>query len=488
MSIQEEIKNKAIGSLKWSVLVEIVSRTATPIIFIILARLLSPADFGIMAAAMIAISFAQIFWDAGLSKALIQTKEAPQDAAHVVFWTNIFLGILIYLVLFILAPAVALFFKSPDSGPVLRVLGMQIVIGSFSSVQQALLVREFNFRVLFWIRLLTASIPILVSIPLALSGCGVWALVVGSLAGQVINCGMLWRLSPWRPKFIYDRSLARKLYVFGFWVVAEGVTLWLVLWGDNLIVGKFLGVHDLGVYRTGWMMVSFIFGFALGPFVPVLYPALSRLQDNIPAMVEIFHNVNRVVMALALPIGAGIFLVGNDAADTFLGDKWQGLGLVLSVIGLTNGITWTVGINTELYRSVGRPDVNTKLMFVTALYYLPAYYFAASFGLEAFVHTRLIVGTLGIIIHIFVCKKLFNFSIFYLWHEGKNIVFSTMAMALGVGLLRMVILPVFHVPLAAVSLIVLICIGGIIYLGCLWLLDRSFIWETRKLIKKVAFN
>ncbi|MDD5222749.1 MAG: lipopolysaccharide biosynthesis protein [bacterium] len=488
MSIHEEVKKKAINSLKWSILVEIVNRTATPVIFIILARLLTPADFGIMATAMIAISFSQIFWDAGLSKALVQTREAPEDAAHIVFWTNIFLGVLIYFILFASAPAVALFFNSPASEPVLRVLGCQIVIASFSSVQQALFVRDLNFRILFWIKLVTAFVPVLCSIPLALSGYGVWALVIGSLAGQIINCLLLWRLSAWRPKFIYNKSLADKLFAFGFWVVGEGITIWLVLWGDNLIVGKFLGIHDLGVYRTGWMMVNFVFGIVLSPFIPVLYPTLSRLQDNIPAMIKIFLKVNRVIMALVLPIGVGLFLVGSDAAFVFFGNKWQGLGLVLSVIGLTNGITWTVGINTELYRSFGRPDVNTKLMFVAALYYLPSYYIAASFGLEIFVYARLIVGTLGILIHVYVCKKLFNISPFYLWHEGKNIIFSTAAMAFSVIIIKWGIMPVVHIPHIFISIMIIAGAGCLTYLGCLWYLDRPFILETRNLLKKVAFN
>ena len=131
MSTHKEVTQKAVHSFKWSILTEIVSRTALPIIFVILARLLTPDDFGVVATAMIAISFAQIFWDAGLSKALIQSEETPEDAAHVVFWTNIFLGVLIYFTLFISAPAIALFFNSPSSSPVLRVLGLQIVIASF---------------------------------------------------------------------------------------------------------------------------------------------------------------------------------------------------------------------------------------------------------------------------------------------------------------------------------------------------------------------
>jgi len=483
---RQNITAKAVGSLKWSALMEIVSRTAQPIIFVILARLLTPADFGVMATAMIAISFSQMFWDAGLSKALIQTKTAPEEAAHVVFWTNVCLGLLIYLLLFLAAPAIALFFKSPASGPVLRVLGIQIIIASLTSVQQALFVRDLDFRGLFWIKLLTAFVPGLFSIPLAFYGYGVWALVAGSLVGQMINLYLLWKKSHWRPQFRYDWVMARSLLRFGVWVMLESFGAWLIIWGDNLIVGRFLGVHDLGVYRTGWNLVTIIFGLVLNPFLPVLYPTFSRLQDDLPALKNTFHRVNRVVFALALPMGTGLLLVGPEVASVLFGEKWQGLGFVLGVLGFMHGIAWLVGINAELYRAMGRPDMNTKLMYAQLLYYLPAYYFAAQYGLETFTITRLAVAVVATPIHIYLCVKILGVSPFYLWQEGKPMLLSTIVMVICVFALKRVLLLFSPFPYAFLSLGVLIGAGGLVYFGCLWLLDRDFILHTSTLLKRAT--
>ena len=472
--------------MKWSALMEVVSRTAQPIIFVVLARLLTPNDFGVVATAMIAISFSQMFWDAGLSKALIQTKAAPEEAAHVVFWTNVVLGLLIYLLLFLAAPAIALFFKSPASGPVLRVLGIQIVIASFTSVQQALFVRDLDFRGLFWIKLFTAFIPALFSIPLALCGYGVWALVAGSLVGQAINLYLLWRKSNWIPQLRYDWVMARSLFGFGFWVLLESLGAWLIVWGDNLIVGRFLGVHDLGVYRTGWMLVTIIFGLVLNPFLPVLYPTFSRLQDDLPALKHTFHRVNRVVFALALPMGTGLLLVGSETTTLLFGEKWQGLGFVLSVLGFMYGIAWLVGINAELYQAMGRPDMNTKLIYAQLLYYLPAYYLAVQYGLETFTVTRLAVALIATPIHIYLCVKLLGMSPFYLWQEGKPMILSTICMTIGVATIKWGVLTIMPIPCAFLSLGVLICAGCTIYLGCLWMLDRSFILDTSILLRRAT--
>lgn len=483
---KQNITAKAVGSLKWSALMEIVSRTAQPLIFIILARLLTPDDFGVLTTAMIAISFAQMFWDAGLSKALIQTKETPEEAAHVVFWTNIALGLLIYILLFAMAPAIAIFFKSPASEFVLRVLGIQIILASLTSVQQALFVRDLDFRGLFWIKLFTAFVPGLFSIPLAFYGYGVWALVAGSLAGQIINLCLLWNKSSWRPRFRYDSLMARSLFTFGFWVLLESIGAWLIVWGDNIIVGRFLGIHDLGVYRTAWMLVTIIFGLILNPFLSVLYPTFSRLQDDLPALKNTFHRVNRVIFALALPIGTGLLLVGPETAALLFGEKWQGLGFVLGVLGFMNGMAWLVGINAELYRAMGRPDMNTKLMYAQLLYYLPAYYLAAQYGLETFTITRLAVAVVATPIHIYLCVKLLRVSAFYLWQEGAPMIISTIGMAVGVTALKWGLLPFVITHHTLASLGTLIFAGCTIYLSCLWLLDRTFILDTSTLLKRIA--
>jgi len=483
----ESITTRATRSMKWSALTEIVSRTASPLVFIILARILPPTDFGIVATAMIVISLAQMLWDAGLSKALVQTRESLEDAASVVFWSNVLLGGLIYVFLFLSAPAVARFFNSPDSGPVLRVMGLQVIIASLSSVQQALFVRDLDFRRLFWIKLLTGFVPGFCSIPMAFFGYGVWSLVTGSLVGQVLNSWLLWSRSSWRPKFNFRKKSARKLFPFGLWVLLESLGAWLITWGDNLLVGRFLGVHDLGVYRTGWMLVTMIFGLSLSPVLPVLFPTFSRLQDDLSALKSAFHKVNRILIALAMPMAAGFLLMGPEAANLLFGQKWQGLGFVLGALGVMHGIAWLVGINAELYRAMGRPDLNTKLMFAQLLYYLPAYYMAAQDGLETFAITRLAVALVAMPIHIFLCVKMLNVSPFYLWDEGKPMMLSTIAMAIAMVILKWAILPMICVPHGSIAFAALLGWGLPVYFLSLWLLDKDFLLQTKTMIRKAVF-
>jgi len=486
-NLPKSITEKTASSVKWSALMEVVSRTASPIVFVILARLLTPEDFGVMATAMIAISFTQLFWEGGLGKALVHTQEPYEKAADVVFWSNLVISFAIYTLLFLMAPWVARFLHSPMSSPVLRVLGLQVIINALTSAQQALLIRDLGFRQLFRVRLATALAPGAFAIPMAIYGYGIWSLVAGSLAGSLLNLSLLWVKSAWRPSRVIDWRIAQKVFKFASWTIAESVTSWFIEMGDNLLVGAFIGVKELGVYSMGWNISAIIFSLLLNPLFQVLYPSFSRLQDDLPTLKETFHKANRVIIFLALPAGTGLLLVGPQLVTVLFGDKWQGLGQVLSIIGFMHGMTWLVGINSELYRAAGRPDANPKLMFLAILYYLPAYLAAAPFGLEVFTLARLGVTLVAIPIHVYVCVRIFGMSPFYLWYDSKTSILATLVMAGGIVGLEPLLSSHLNSSAPLVLLVVLIGMGVIIYGVTLWLLDRSFVLQMKNLIKKVAF-
>lgn len=482
------VEQKALHSVKWSVLIEAVSRTANPLILLILARFLTPSDFGVIATAMIGISFAQLFADAGLSKALVQTESESREAAVVAFWLNTALGVCTYIVFFFAAPFFAEFFNVSGSSLVLRVLGLQIILASASSVQQALLVRELDFRPLFWAKFFSALVPGVFSIPLAFYGFGVWALVAGALSGQSLNLLILWSQSSWRPAMRMDLRLTKKLTGFGFWVLAEGFGAWLITWGDCLLLGKFLGVYELGVYRTGWTLVTIIFGLALNPFLPVVYSSLSRLQGDKAAVLHGFRKVNRVVIGVAMPMGIGLMLLGPEMSALLFDAKWLGLGQVLSILGLMVGLSWLVGINSQLYTAIGRPQINSKIIFMAILYYLPCYAIAAQKGLEVFLYTRLVVSLFALIIHFLVCKRMLEMSFFYIWNDAKYQITSSFAMGIALAIIKQLLYFIIPEVPPFIMLVSLFLSGVGIYLSLLWLMDQTFINQTLRLIKEAAVS
>jgi len=408
------LRSSAIIASKWSAIAEISSRGIPPLVFLILAYLLSPEDFGIVAIATMIINFAQIFWEAGLNKAIIQRENDLPAAANVVFWTNIVFGTVIYGVLLLMAHPLSLLFHEPKAQSVILVQGVIIILSSFSAVFIALFEREFDFRILFWVRLFTSLIPGLISIPMALTGFRYWAIVAGSISGALVQLIVLWLYSPWRPRFHYNWKIAKELLGFGTWVAGESFLSWLYAWADSIIIGVFLGTHSLGLYRTGHSIINMLFGLLFSPFLPVLYSAFSRMQNNLARIINIFLRVTKLFSFISFPVAGFLFIMQAPFLDSLLSQKWQGIGQILGWLGLMYGLSWTVGVNATVYRSIGRPDINTKFMGLTMLYYLPVYYISIQFGIEIFLRARLAITLLSILMHLFFAKRILrlDFGVF----------------------------------------------------------------------------
>lgn len=479
-----EVRERAVKSVKWTTLAEIASRAAQPLVTLVLARLLSPNEFGIVGVAVMVISFSQVFWEAGLSKTLIQTESDSEQAANVVFWTNIALSALVYTLLFLAAPKIGSVYHDATITPVLRVLGLQVVIMAFASVQNALFQRGFNFKVIFWTRLATSLLPGFVSIPLALQGYGVWALVGGTLVGTLAQVVVLWILSPWRPTMKYNFSIALKLGRFGFWVALEAILGWFYNWADSMLLGAYLGVRELGLYRTGTMVVMLAFGVLLNPILPVLYSSLCRFQNDLDQLRQSFSKAARLTITVALPVSVGLFLLGGRIADVLFGDKWVGLGQVVAFLALVQGWSWFVsGANGEMYRASGRPDVFPKFMGFALLYYLPVYFFAAPQGLEVFLWARLFVSLIGLPIHIWLMVRILGLSPLFLWNQSRFSWFAVGVMGLLIYAANSLIGPHYGGWTEQIAILgFLIVLGGMTYTGVLAILDRKFVREVRAMV------
>lgn len=346
-----------------------------------------------------------------MGKALIQRKAKIGDATNVAFWINICLGLVISILLFISADQIAYtFFHDERVTAVIQVMTLQILIGAMSSVHSALLQKQMGFKKLFWIRFTTVSLPGIVSIPLALNGMGYWALVLGTLVGQLIQLVMLWRMSQWRPSWTFNSIVAREMSRFGAWAGVSGLLVWFFLWADSLIVGVYLGSNDLGMYRYGNLIVASIFGVFSGALLPVAYSYFSGAQADINALKSKVIFMEKVFALLMMPLAAIVVLTSEFATAAIFKDKWQGLGLVLSLTAISQALAYTVSLKQEVYRSIGKPDIETKIMFISMVIRLPIYLLTIQYGLFAFLIGRIIATQLGVINHLVFAKFILDFK------------------------------------------------------------------------------
>jgi PST family polysaccharide transporter len=486
MTDSSQVTTRLVKNIKWTAFIEIAARIVSPLLLIILAKLIAPEYFGLVSTATIAITFFNIFWDAGLSKALVQDQQIITESANVIFWANLCLSFVVYILLFFSAPAIAGFFNSPGSELVIRVLGVQLIIGSLGSVQQNLQVREINYKPLFFVRLFTAIVPALVAIPMALLDFRVWALVAGNLSGSILGVIFLWIQSSWRPSVKVNFSIFPRLLRFGLWVMFEGLLGWFISMGDNLWVGHFLGTQSLGIYQVGWSISTVIFSIALSPLISMLFPAFSRLSGDDESRNALYWKAVKLINSLCLPMGIGLFFTGGYIERVLVNQNWSGLGAVISWIGLMMGISWTVGVNTELYRAIGRPDVNTKIVFICVLYYAPVYYFASQLGLPTFIIFRFIVAFLALPIHYILMTKILKISVLEYFKNLKSILLALLVMVLILTGIIWADNSFNLIDSSLVMLIVLVFTGFSSYLGMLLVLDKKFIIGFINLIKEVT--
>ena len=399
-------------ALKWSFLSELASKLLQPIVFIVLARLLTPEDFGVMSAALMVVAFSQIFWEAGMGKALIQRQTDIQDAANVAFWVNLALAVVIVGLFHIAASPIALtFFQDARVTTVIQVMTLQVLLGALGSVQTALLQKELSFKKLFWARFAAVGLPGLASIPLAWQGMGYWALVAGTLAGQAAQVIMLWRMSAWRPSWSFPVPLAREMGRFGAWVGLSGLLAWFYAWMDSLVVGMYFGSHDLGLYRTGNQFSAMIFALLFVPITPVLYSHLARMNGDRERIKMAAEKVIQVLILIAVPVAAVIFSLSDSIGAALFGAKWEGIGLVIAVMGLAHGFSWIVSMNGEFYCAMGKPAYETIIGGVTLLVYLCGYLYSIGFGFEPFLWARFALVLLSLMLHLFIFSSIASLSI-----------------------------------------------------------------------------
>jgi len=454
-------------AFKWSMLAEAASRLIAPLSFFLLALVLAPEDFGVVAAATVVISLSLAIAEAGLGKALIQRESEIEHAASTAYWLTVLLGLSATFLLWLLAPYIAHFFQDTRVTSVIRVLSLQCVLASLCTVPAALLQRRLAFRELFWVRLSTTALPGLASILLAFAGMGYWALVVGTLAGQAAQVIMLWRVGRWVPRLHLSIQMAGSLLRFGRWAALSTLLAWFYTWADTLIVGHYLGSHEMGLYRVGNALAVAAFGVTLAPLLPVLFPIFSRHQRNLPEIRSGLTLVVRTIASISLPGGALLFL-GSPLAETLLAPKgWDGIGTVIAFLGATHGIAWLVGANGEALRGAGKPHAESLAMGLAIFGYLAAFLIAIRYGLQTFLTARLGMACVGVLVQISVARWAIRFPV----RSTLHAIWRPLLIASAIAGLHFV--PISHDG-ATASLLAL-SIGIFIYCAFLWTSERKLL-------------
>lgn len=479
-------KEEAIRSSKWALLSTLSANVAPPLLTLFLAHLLTPEDYGIVGLSIVLISFMRLIQQAGLAQALIQreTDTSAGADADVAFWINLAFALVLYFLIWVSAPVVATFFAEFRIAPVLRVLGLQLLVSAIGIVHSAQMIRRFHFRQLCWLQLASSIAPFVVSIPMAAAGYGYWALIAGLVSGSVINSALLWIFNPWRPQLRFDLAVASQLMRFGGWVLAESFLAWMSLNLDKVIIAKIIGMKALGLYSLAFSIAIMAISIPLSGITSVALPMLSRMQHDITIFKKTYLEGTRLVAVYALPAGAGLALLSGPIVHVVCGDRWTGIETILAILALYSGIGHLWALNSDAYKAIGRPDIMPKIFLSVLLVMAPAIILSAYYGLVAFTAVRSLIVLVGVVPHTYFARQLIGVGRLSVWHASRVAFISCVFMSSAILLVQHAWTWLIHPSLPWTIIGVGVPTGAIAYFGCLFLLDKSLLQSIYHLAKR----
>ena len=355
----ESLSKKAVRGGIWVFALRITNRGLGFIRTIILARLLAPEDFGLLGIAMLAVSTVDAFSQTGFQTALIQKNKNVERYLDVA-WTALSIrGIILFLILFLSAPLVANFFNSPQAKLVIMIIAVNMLLSGFGNIGIMFFQKELEFNKQFAYELSATLIDLAVSISLAFILRNVWALVWGGIAKNIARFLLSYVLHPYRPRIRLDKEKFRDLFGFGIWVSGSIIVIFLVTQGDDIFVGRMLGVAALGFYQMAYLISNLPVTEITDVISRVTFPVYSKLQDDSVKLKEAYINVLQLTAYISIPIAAGLFALGPEFTQIFLGKKWLPIIPAIQILALAGMIGSISATTRPVFHGVGKPKIDT---------------------------------------------------------------------------------------------------------------------------------
>ncbi|MEZ4357613.1 MAG: lipopolysaccharide biosynthesis protein [Eubacteriales bacterium] len=453
------MKNKVLSSLVWKLLERGGTQGIQLIISIVLARLLSPEDYGIIALITVFIVIANIFVQSSFNNALIQKKDADEVDFSSVFYLSFIFTILLYLIIFFSAPLIASFYDKPILIQVLRVLALSLFLSPFTSIQNAYIAKKMLFKMLFFSSLGSIIISGSIGIYLAYSGFGVWALVYQQIASQISITIILWFTVKWRPKLLFSLKKVKGLFSYGWKILVSSIINRLDWDLRSLVIGKMYNASMLGYFNRGIQVPELIATNMDSSIQPVLFPVLANEQDDKKRVKEIVRRTIVTSSFIIFPAMIGLAAISEPFVRILLTDKWLPSVPFMQIFCISYAITPIHTANLQAINALGRSDIFLKLEIIKRSISFVILIITMFIGIYAMAIGILISGIISAFVNIYPNKKLLNYS----YAEQAKDIFPSLFISLimGIAVYRINFLELEPMLI----LIIQIVLGVTIYVG-----------------------
>ena len=411
--MDNSLKLKTISSLFWKIMERGGNAAVSLIVQIVLARLLTPEDFGMLAIIIVFVNIGAVFVQSGLNSALIQFADITEDDFSTVFWTCFAIGSIIYAILFFLSPYIANFYNNISMMWPLRAICLLLIINAYSSVVIARVTRLLELKKTFYATLTAVVVSGVVGVLVAVLGGGIWALVLNQLVYQIVSSLVLGLQAHWYPKFVISLKRARDFFQFGWKLLLSGILNTLYQGLSNLVIGKQFSQHELGLVSQGEKYPQAIGNMLDGAIQPVMFSAVSRVQHSISDVKGLTKRALKTSSFFILPTMGALIVVAKPFIEVVLGAQWLEAVMFFQAYCFIYALYPIQSSNLQAINGLGRSDVYLKLEIIKKIYGVGILLFAAVVvkDIYAIVIGLMLSSVLSIFVNSFSPRRLINYGI-----------------------------------------------------------------------------
>lgn len=449
---EQGLKDKTVRGVGWSAIDNVAQYAVSFVVSIVLARLLSPEDYGLLGIIAIFTAICKTLINGGFTNALIRKKDVTEEDYSTVFIVNLGMSVLLYGVIYLCSPFIAQFFGRVELVALTRVSSLSMIIGALAIVQQTRLTKRIDFKTQTKITLIASITSGVIGIVMALLGFGVWSLVAQQLSSQAIRTLLLWIYNHWTPHLRFSKNSFKDLFGFGWKLMVSGLldTVWKELY--QVVVGKFYSPATLGQY-TRAKHFSHMFSSNLTNVIQrVTFPVLSEIQDNIPRMVIAYRRIIKTTMFFT---AVSLFFLGAISEPLLfclIGPQWHEAATYLPLICIAGTLYPLHAINLNMLQVQGRSDLFLVLEIIKKTIAMGPLFVGAFVGIMPMLYTNLLTGVIAFFLNSYFTGKKLGYNS---WMQLKDIAPSyTLAIVIALSVWFLKYLPVSYWIVLPIQLVV----------------------------------
>lgn len=480
------VKNQVLSGVVWSYVQQFSTQLINFGVSLLLARLLTPKDFGVMGLIYVFIGVGNVLIDSGFSQSIIRTKDSDDKDLSTIFFSNLMMSVVVYGIVFFSAPYIAQYYKVEELTSIVRVFSLTFIISAFSAVQSAVLTKQMKFRTQTVIAIPSIIISGITGVVLAYLGFGVWSLVWAGLAKVFVNTVQLWAYNNWRPMMVFCKERFKKHFSFGYKLTLTSIMDTLFVNIYPIFIGRIFSVGQVGLYTQAETLRQLPVSNVTGAIAKVTLPFFASIQDDNAKLKDAYNRITVLVLFILAPVLVYMSVLAKPLLVFLFSEKWTEAAPFLTILCYAGLLPLVNNYNINIIKVKGKSGALLKIEIVNKLFLLLMIFAFLRFGIYGLIWSKVLSSVFSFTISSYYCGRLINFSLLDQVKSFLPLLIITVISAV----------PVYFIDFFAqenqmlliVRLISASLAGLIVYLGLVYLFEKRVFSELQFFVNKIKGN